>query len=116
MPRVKKPPPLSAGQRFESVRCSTNVVVLDPGGSTEAPSCGGSPMRPGGLISCSDPGRPGLESVQTVAGSIYWDEVTGMRLRCTNSGSGLLTLRGRVMVLEPGAPRRRAFEVRGELG
>jgi hypothetical protein len=116
MPRVKKPP-LSAGQRFESVRCSTNVVVLDPGGSTEAPSCGGLPMRPGRLISCSDPGRPGPESVQTVAGLIYWDEVTGMRLRCTNSGSGLLTLQGRVMVvLEPGAPRRRAFEVRGALG
>src|SRR5712671_6715388 len=88
------------GQQLESSVCSTNVVVLDPGSSTEVPGCGGSPMRRGAVIRCSEPDRPGPGPVRTTAGSIYWDETTGMRVRCTRSGSGLLTLHGREMVLQ----------------
>ncbi len=88
------------GQRFASNVCNTNVVVLDPGSSTEAPSCGGAPMRQGARIPCAEPDRPGPGSVHTVAGSVYWDETTGMKLRCTRSGSGLLALHGRAMVVQ----------------
>jgi hypothetical protein len=95
---------LYVGQRFESSVCSTNVVVLDPGSSTEVPSCGGSPMSRGALIPCSEPDQPGPESVHTVAGSIYWDQVTGVKLRCTRSGSGWLSVHGRGMVVMPPAP------------
>lgn len=101
-PSVEESLPLFAGQRLESRNCSTNVVVLDPGSSIDPPSCGGAPMRPGRVIGCSEPDRPGPEPVQTVAGSIYWDQVTGIKLRCTRSGSGPLTLQGRLMVLQPG--------------
>jgi hypothetical protein len=101
-PSVDEWLPLFAGQRLESRNCSTNVVVLDPGSSIDPPSCGAAPMRPGRLICCSEPDRAGPEPVQTVVGSIYWDEVTGIKLRCTRSGSGLLTLQGRPMGLQPG--------------
>jgi hypothetical protein len=86
------------GQRLESSVCRTNVVVLDPGSATEVPSCGGAHMNPGSLIPCSDPDRPGRGSVHTVAGLVYWDETTRMKLRCTRSGSGLLSVHGREMV------------------
>jgi hypothetical protein len=88
------------GQRLASTVCDTNVVVLDPGSSIEAPRCGGAPMRQGARIPCAEPDRPRPESVHTVAGSVYWDETTGMKLRCTRSGSGLLTLHGRAMVAQ----------------
>jgi hypothetical protein len=107
--------PLFAGQRLASSVCSTNVVVLDPGSATGLPSCGGSPMRQGALIPCSAPDRPGPGPVRTVAGSIYWDEMTGMKVRCTRSGSGLLTLQGREMVMQFLAPHRRALQKNGVL-
>src|SRR5260370_39352462 len=87
-------------QRLASVVCNTNVVVLDPGSSIEAPRCGGAPMRQGARIPCAEPDRPRPEPVRTVAGSVYWDETTGMKLRCTRSGSGLLTLHGRAMLVQ----------------
>jgi hypothetical protein len=99
-----------AGQRLTSSVCSTNVVVLDPGSAAGLPSCGGAPMRQGALIPCSAPDRPGPAPVRTVAGSIYWDEMTGMKVRCTRSGSGLLTLQGREMVAQSPAPHRRALQ------
>ena len=89
-----------AGQRLASIVCNTNVVVLDPGSSIEAPRCGWAPMRQGARIPCAEPDRPRPESVHTVAGSVYWDETTGMKLRCTRSGSGLLTLHGRAMLVQ----------------
>jgi hypothetical protein len=95
--------PLHVGQRFESTSCSTNVVVLDPGSAGEAPSCGGARMKPGAVIRCSERVRPGPRPARTVAGSIYWDETTGMKLRCTRSGSGVLSLQGRTMLALPSA-------------
>jgi hypothetical protein len=92
---------VAAGQRFESRRCGTNVVVLDPGSATEPPNCGGEPMRPGALITCGEPDRPGPEAIQAIAGFVYWDQVSGMKLRCTRSGSGLLSAQGREMVPYP---------------
>jgi hypothetical protein len=103
------------GQRFESSVCSTKVVALDPGSAAEVPSCGGAPMRQGAFIPCSEPDQPSPESVHSVAGSIYWDQVTGMKLRCTRSGSGLLTLHARVMVILPPSPHRRAPQKTGML-
>jgi hypothetical protein len=63
------------GQRLECGACNTNVVVLDPGCTTELPKCGGSPTRPGVLIPCSEPDRARLESNQTTASSVYSDVV-----------------------------------------
>jgi hypothetical protein len=108
-PGANRTPPYG-GQRLASSVCSTNVVVLDPGSAAELPSCGRSPMRQGVLIPCSAPDRPGPGPVCTVAGSIYWDEMTGMKVRCTRSGSGLLTLQGREMVIQSLTPHRRALQ------
>jgi hypothetical protein len=63
------------GQRLECGACNPNVVVLDPGCTTELPECGGSPMRPAVLIPCSEPYRAELDSKQTTAGSVYSDVV-----------------------------------------
>src|SRR5258708_9110234 len=73
------------GQRFASNVCNTNVVVLDPGSSTEAPSCGGAPVRQGARVSCAEPDRPGPRSVPTGAGSGFSGETTGAEPRFTTT-------------------------------
>jgi hypothetical protein len=87
-------PLLYVGRRLASSVCRTNVVVLDPGSATEVPRCD----------------RAGRETVTTVAGSIYWDEATRMKVQCTRSGSGRLSLQGREMVVLPFASHWSALE------
>jgi hypothetical protein len=103
-------PLLYVGQRLASSVCRTNVVVLDPGSATEVPRCGTVQMGPGSLVPCSVPDRAGRETVTTVAGSIYWDEATRMKVQCTRSGSGRLSLQGREMVVLPFASHWSALE------
>jgi hypothetical protein len=92
---------LRAGQRFECAYCRTNVVVLDAGTAMDVPRCDGTQMTPGPLIRCSEPdqGIPG--AVQSVAGTVYADEATGMKVRITRSGPGVMTVHGRDMVALP---------------
>jgi hypothetical protein len=89
---------LRVGQRFESAVCSTNVIVLDPGTARELPTCGGKPMRPGSLIRCSAQDQRDPVSVRMTAGVVYSDAMTGLKLACTRSGSGVLGVAGREMV------------------
>jgi hypothetical protein len=107
---------LYLGQRLKSSLCSTHVVVLDPGSATEVPLCGGAQMKPGALIPCSEPDRPVSGSVRTERGSVYSDETTGLKLRCTRSGSGMLSVHGREMFVLPPAPTRRPLERADVLG
>jgi hypothetical protein len=89
---------LRVGQRLASAVCSANVIVIEPGCATEVPWCGGEPMKPGALLACSEPDWPGAGSARTVAGVLYWDEATGLKLACTRSGSSELSVAGRGMV------------------
>jgi hypothetical protein len=63
-------------------------------------------MSPGVLIPCGLADRPSQGSVRTVAGLVYWDETTVLTLRCTRSGSGLLSVQGHEMVALSRAARR----------
>jgi hypothetical protein len=94
------------GQGFTSSVCSTNVVVLDPGSAREVPAYGGSATSPGVFIPCGEADRPGQGFVHTVVDLVYWDETTGMKLRCTRSGSGLLSVQGHETVALSRAARR----------
>jgi hypothetical protein len=91
-------PGLRSGQRLASAACSVNVIVTDPGTADEVPHCGSEQMQPGPFIRCSEPDWPGAGSARTLAGVVYWDATTGLKLACTRSGSGVLSLSGREMV------------------
>jgi hypothetical protein len=91
---------LASGQRLVCRVCSTRVVVLDPGSADQSLQCDGEPFEVARPIACSSSLGTRHPAARTVAGAIYSDTVTGLRLRCIQSGPGMVTIGGRVLVPE----------------
>ena len=97
---------LHVGQRLACSTGTTNVVVLDAGAAVHAPRCAGERMLPGGCIPCSRPDRSARQPADLYAGTIYADEQSGLRVLCTRSGSGPITVDDRELRAVSQPPRR----------
>jgi hypothetical protein len=94
---------LTAGSRWKSAVCDTEVVVVRPPDSPRHLGCGGTDMIPldaersGGAL---DPGFAG----GTQMGKRYADETSGLEVLCTKAGAGTLTLDGKAIELKGAKP------------
>jgi len=94
---------LTAGSRFKSVVCDTEVVVIRPPDSPKSLGCGGSDMVPLDSTIDKTDVDPDL-STGTQLGKRYTDESSGIEVLCTKGGSGTLTLNGEPLALKGAKP------------
>jgi hypothetical protein len=94
---------LSAGSRWKSRVCYTQVVVVRPPDTPKVLGCGGEEMIPldadyprGSL----DPSLAG----GTQLGKRYSDESSGIEVLCTKAGDGTLTLDGSPLEIKGAKP------------
>lgn len=101
---------LKPGSRWRSAVCDTEVVVVRPPdrpvtfriGGAEALSAGAG--QPAGAGPPASPGPDAALADGTLLGKRYADQVTGLQVLCTRSGSGTITVDGRRATVV--APRR----------
>ena len=94
---------LRPGLKLHSAVCDAQVVVVRAPADDVVVGCGGAPMVTDG----EDAGAATLdESLGDAAllGKRYVDDEIGLELLCTRSGSGALTVDGRVLTLKGAKP------------
>jgi len=94
---------LTAGSRWKSVVCDTEVVVVRPPDSPRILACGGAEMVPVG----TDAGGGAVDQALadgTQLGKRYTDETSGIEVLCTKAGEGTLTLDGERLELKGAKP------------
>ncbi|HXX89344.1 MAG TPA: hypothetical protein VEI83_03860 [Acidimicrobiales bacterium] len=94
---------LTAGSRWKSAVCDTEVVVVRPPDAPAHLGCGGADMVP------LDAERTGGDPDPAYAGGTqmgkrYADEASGLEVLCTKAGAGTLTLDGTVIELKGAKP------------
>jgi|SRR5579875_1144538 len=94
---------LTAGSRWKSAVCDTEVVVVRPPDRPGSLGCGGADMVPLGTDAPRGTPDPSL-SEGTQLGKRYTDESTGIELLCTKAGTGTLTFDGTPLVLKGAKP------------
>lgn len=86
---------ISAGSRWKSAACATEVVVVKPPRADGSLACGGLEMldqkqeRPVGGAPAAD------RAAGTLLGKRYGDDDSGIELLCTKGGHGSLSFDGR---------------------
>ena len=95
---------LTAGSRWKSAVCDTEVVVVRPLKDEGQLECGGSAML--AMNAERAPGAvPNAErSGGTLLGKRYADELRGFEVLCTKGGTGALSLNGKVLTLRAATP------------
>ena len=94
---------LTAGSRWKSAVCETEVVVVRPPGRAAVLGCGGAEMVPSSAG--GGRGTPDPELAQgTQLGKRYADEGSGIEVLCTKAGDGTLTLDGAPLGLKGAKP------------
>jgi hypothetical protein len=95
---------LTAGSRWKSAVCDTEVVVVRPPDVPAELGCGGAPLlpldaeRPAG--GTPDPALAG----GTQMGKRYAHEASGLEVLCTKAGAGTLTFDGTPIELKGAKP------------
>jgi hypothetical protein len=84
---------LTAGSRWKSAVCDTEVIVVRPADAPRHLGCGGSDM-----VSIDTPPSGGAPTPALAGGTLlgkrYADEASGLEVLCTKAGAGTLTLDG----------------------
>lgn len=94
---------LTAGSRWKSVVCDTEVVIVRPPDAPRNLACGGAAMVPVG----SDAPAGSLDQALadgTQLGKRYTDEGSVVEVLCTKAGRGTLTLDGERLELKGAKP------------
>lgn len=94
---------LSAGSRWRSVVCETEVIVVRPASGPARLGCGGTDMVPAGSPGGDAAPDPDL-SGGTLLGKRYADDASGLEVLCTKAGAGTLTLDGTPLPLKAAKP------------
>ena len=82
---------LTAGSRWKSAVCDTEVVIVRPPEGEHALGCGGADMVP--LDAQKSGGAPDAALAGgTQMGKRYAEETSGIEVLCTKAGEGTLTL------------------------
>jgi hypothetical protein len=84
---------LTAGSRWKSAVCQTEVIVVRPADGPRHLGCGGADMIPVDSSSADAAPAPELAG-GTLLGKRYSDEASGLEVLCTKAGPGTLTLDG----------------------
>ena len=94
---------LTAGSRWKSAVCDTEVVIVRPPEGDHALGCGGADMI--ALDADRSGGTPTAElSGGTQMGKRYAEEASGIEVLCTKAGAGTLTLDGTPIELKGAKP------------
>jgi hypothetical protein len=94
---------LTAGSRWKSAVCDTEVVIVRPPEGDHALGCGGADMIP--LDADKGGGAPDAAlSGGTQMGKRYAEETSGIEVLCTKAGAGTLTLDGTPIELKGAKP------------
>jgi hypothetical protein len=83
------------------VLCDVAILVLEVQAAAVRPTCCGRTMRTARPAPCSAPAPRGAGAA-TSAGCYYVDEPRGLVVRCTRSGSGVISCAGKPMTPLPG--------------
>lgn len=94
---------LTAGSRWRSTVCNTEVIVVHPADGSRHLGCGGSDMVPHDGGSPEGSPDPSLSN-GTLLGKRYADESSGLEVLCTKAGVGTLTLDGSVLEVKSAKP------------
>jgi hypothetical protein len=94
---------LTAGSRYKSMVCDTEIVVVRPPDAPKTLGCGGSEMVPLDATVERRVPDPAL-SAGTQLGKRYADESSGIEVLCTKGGSGTLTLDGEPLEIKGAKP------------
>src|SRR5271165_5977871 len=94
---------LTAGSRWRSAVCDTEVIVVHPADGSHHLGCGGSDMIPHDGATASGSPDPTL-STGTLLGKRYADESSGLEVLCTKAGVGTLTFDGSVLDVKSAKP------------
>lgn len=93
---------LKPGSRWRSAVCDTEVVVVRRPDRPVTFRIGGAGALPAGAGEPASTGPDAALADGTLLGKRYADEVTGLQVLCTRSGSGTITIDGRrVTVVTP---------------
>jgi hypothetical protein len=94
---------MKAGDRFQSVVCSTEVIVIRAPADEVALSCGGQPMMPaGGALPVSAAGAATTDGA--LLGKRYEHELVGLELLVTRAGAGPLEAGGTPLEIKRAKP------------
>ena len=94
---------VTAGSRWMSAVCTTEVVVVKAPAAEVTLECGGSAMCPGGTPRATKAPAPG-SSGGSLLGKRYASETAGLEVLCTKSGAGSLSLDGQPLTLRESKP------------
>jgi hypothetical protein len=94
---------LTAGSRWKSAVCDTEVIVVQPAEGSHSLGCGGAEMVPHDASPPRGSPDPTL-SGGTLLGKRYSDEGSGLELLCTKAGVGTLTLDGSPLEIKSAKP------------
>jgi hypothetical protein len=95
---------LTAGSRWMSPVCTTEVVVVKTPAAEVTLECGGSAMCPGGTPRAANVApAPGF-SGGSLLGKRYASQTAGLEVLCTKSGTGSLSLDGQPLALRESKP------------
>ena len=95
---------LTAGSRWKSAVCDTEVVVVRPPKDAGQLECGGAAMiamnaeRSAGAVPLAE------RSAGTLLGKRYADEGRALEVLCTKAGKGGLSLDGKLLTLRAATP------------
>lgn len=90
-----------AGSCMACPVCGTNVLVLALRDPAARLFCCGEPLMPARPIRCSAEVQPADEGLGMQEGRLYRDERSGIVVRCTYTGAGLVAVDGRPLVRPP---------------
>ena len=94
---------LTAGSRWKSAVCDTEVVIVRPPEGEHALGCGGADMVP--LDAQKSGGAPDAALAGgTQMGKRYAEETSGIEVLCTKAGEGTLTLDGTPVAIKGAKP------------
>lgn len=94
---------LSVGERYRSVACATEVIVLAAPGAPVDLACGGSPMVPADSEAPSEATLDPQFAGETLVGKRYWHQESGLEVLCTKRGEGSLSVDGAVLEIKAAA-------------
>lgn len=95
---------LTAGSRWQSAVCATQVIVVRPPSEPVDLRCGGHPMVP---LDSEPPAGLALSDAHaggTSVGKRFTDETTGLEVLCTRGGEGSLALGEQPLTLKGAKP------------
>lgn len=94
---------LKPGSRWQSVTCTTQVVVVRPPGSAVELCCGGAAMVAVDDERIEVPIDPAF-AAGTLLGKRYVDADAAIEVLCVNAGEGSLSIDGRTLTTKDAKP------------